>query len=129
MGTVLSTFICSDPDSPGSTLGYQLRFHSPPSLSSLCLSDRVLEVRRASSQTHMQGGWGGARVCETQTTGVKEMVVEPICFEVWQTRGQGRLVICGCLDLKQLSVAQGSPRRCMGLTLRPLWPGEYYTGL
>ncbi|XP_066207655.1 cadherin-related family member 4 isoform X1 [Saccopteryx leptura] len=44
VGTVLSTFTCTDPDSPGSTLDYQLWFHSPPGSASLCLSDRVLEV-------------------------------------------------------------------------------------
>ncbi|OWK02805.1 CDHR4 [Cervus elaphus hippelaphus] len=44
VGTVLNTFTCTDPDSPGSTLDYQLLFHSPASASSLCLRDRVLEV-------------------------------------------------------------------------------------
>ncbi|XP_053786262.1 cadherin-related family member 4 isoform X3 [Desmodus rotundus] len=44
VGTVLSTFTCVDLDSPASTLDYQLRFHSPPGLTSLCLSDRVLKV-------------------------------------------------------------------------------------
>ncbi|XP_054450513.1 cadherin-related family member 4 [Pteronotus mesoamericanus] len=44
VGTVLSAFTCADPDSPASTLDYQLRLHSPPGLSSLCLSDRVLKV-------------------------------------------------------------------------------------
>ncbi|XP_042092132.1 cadherin-related family member 4 isoform X3 [Ovis aries] len=44
VGTVVNTFTCTDPDSPGSTLDYQLLFHSPASASSLCLRDRVLEV-------------------------------------------------------------------------------------
>ncbi|XP_019486335.1 PREDICTED: cadherin-related family member 4 isoform X1 [Hipposideros armiger] len=44
VGTVLSTFTCADPDSPGSTLDYRLRFHSPPGSTSLCFNDRVLEV-------------------------------------------------------------------------------------
>ncbi|XP_032987946.1 cadherin-related family member 4 isoform X1 [Rhinolophus ferrumequinum] len=44
VGTVLRTFTCVDPDSPGSTLDYQLRFHSPPGPASLCLNDGVLEV-------------------------------------------------------------------------------------
>nr|XP_023476195.1 cadherin-related family member 4 isoform X12 [Equus caballus] len=44
VGTMLNTFTCTDPDSPGSTLDYQLRFHSPPGPASLCLRERVLEV-------------------------------------------------------------------------------------
>ncbi|XP_040301326.1 cadherin-related family member 4 isoform X2 [Herpailurus yagouaroundi] len=44
VGTVLNTFTCADPDSPGSILDYQLQFHSPPGSASLCLRDRVLEV-------------------------------------------------------------------------------------
>lgn len=55
MGTVLNTFTCTDPDSPGSTLDYQLLFHSPASASSLCLRDRVLEVPRPRPQTHGVG--------------------------------------------------------------------------
>lgn len=57
MGTMLNTFTCTDPDSPGSTLDYQLRFHSPPGPASLCLRERVLEVPSACSQTHVQGAW------------------------------------------------------------------------
>lgn len=44
MGTVLSTFTCEDPDSPGSPLAYQLRAHSPSGPASLRLSGTVLEV-------------------------------------------------------------------------------------
>uniref|UniRef100_A0A452VAX6 Cadherin related family member 4 n=1 Tax=Ursus maritimus TaxID=29073 RepID=A0A452VAX6_URSMA len=44
VGTVLNTFTCADPDSPGSALDYELRFHSPPGPASLCLRDRALEV-------------------------------------------------------------------------------------
>ncbi|XP_039693708.1 cadherin-related family member 4 isoform X2 [Pteropus medius] len=44
VGTVLSIFTCTDLDSPGSTMDYQLRFHGPPGPTSLCLSDRVLKV-------------------------------------------------------------------------------------
>ncbi|KAK1332680.1 hypothetical protein QTO34_007363 [Cnephaeus nilssonii] len=44
VGTALGTFTCEDPDSPGSTLHYQLRAHSPRGLASLRLRDRVLEV-------------------------------------------------------------------------------------
>ncbi|XP_035886211.1 cadherin-related family member 4 isoform X3 [Phyllostomus discolor] len=44
VGTVLSTFTCADRDSPASTLDYQLRFHGPPGLPSLCLSGRALKV-------------------------------------------------------------------------------------
>ncbi|XP_037385196.2 cadherin-related family member 4 [Talpa occidentalis] len=44
IGTVLNTFTCSDLDSPGSTLDYELRFHAPLGAASLCLQDRVLEV-------------------------------------------------------------------------------------
>nr|KAF6310226.1 cadherin related family member 4 [Myotis myotis] len=44
VGTVLSTFTCEDPDSPGSPLTYQLRAHSPHGPASLRLSGRVLEV-------------------------------------------------------------------------------------
>lgn len=44
MGTVLNTFTCTDPDSPGSTLDYQLLFHSPPGTASLHLQDRALKV-------------------------------------------------------------------------------------
>lgn len=54
MGTVLNTFTCTDPDSPGSTLDYQLLFHSPAGAASLCLQDRVLEVPSPRSQTHVQ---------------------------------------------------------------------------
>lgn len=68
MGTVLNTFTCADPDSPGSALDYELRFHSPPGPASLCLRDRALEVPSPCLQTHVRGardrmveGWG-ARV-------------------------------------------------------------------
>lgn len=44
MGTVLTTFTCTDPDSPGSALDFQLLSHSPPGPASLCLRNRVLEV-------------------------------------------------------------------------------------
>ncbi|KAM9185569.1 LOW QUALITY PROTEIN: cadherin-related family member 4 [Dugong dugon] len=44
VGTVLNTLTCTDPDSAGATLDYQLWFHSPPGPASLCLRDRVLEV-------------------------------------------------------------------------------------
>ncbi|XP_028335294.1 cadherin-related family member 4 [Physeter macrocephalus] len=44
VGTVLNTFTCTDPESPGSALDYQLLFHSPADAASLCLQDRVLEV-------------------------------------------------------------------------------------
>ncbi|KAB1263945.1 Cadherin-related family member 4 [Camelus dromedarius] len=44
VGTVLNTITCTDPDSPGSTLDYQLMFHRPPGTASLCLRDRVLQV-------------------------------------------------------------------------------------
>nr|XP_012626746.1 cadherin-related family member 4 isoform X4 [Microcebus murinus] len=44
VGTVLHTLTCTDPDSAGTTLDYQLLFHSPPNPNSLCLHDRVLEV-------------------------------------------------------------------------------------
>uniref|UniRef100_A0A8D0PU30 Cadherin domain-containing protein n=1 Tax=Sus scrofa TaxID=9823 RepID=A0A8D0PU30_PIG len=44
VGTVLNTFTCTDPDSPGSTLDYQLLFHSPPGTASLHLQDRALKV-------------------------------------------------------------------------------------
>ncbi|XP_046287654.1 cadherin-related family member 4 isoform X2 [Marmota monax] len=44
VGTVLNTITCTDPDSVGATLNYQLWFHSSPGLASLCLRDRVLEV-------------------------------------------------------------------------------------
>lgn len=44
VGTILSTFTCSDPDSPGSTLDYQLQLHGPPGSTSLCLWNRSLEV-------------------------------------------------------------------------------------
>lgn len=44
VGTALSTFTCEDPDSPGVTLRYELRAHSPRGLASLRLRDRVLEV-------------------------------------------------------------------------------------
>ncbi|XP_016058216.1 PREDICTED: cadherin-related family member 4 [Miniopterus natalensis] len=44
VGTPLSTFTCDAPDSPGAALDYQLRLHSPRGRTSLCLSDRVLEV-------------------------------------------------------------------------------------
>ncbi|XP_047420641.1 cadherin-related family member 4 isoform X4 [Sciurus carolinensis] len=44
VGTVLNTLTCTDPDSTGATLDYQLWLHSPPDLASLCLRDRVLEV-------------------------------------------------------------------------------------
>ncbi|XP_012925584.1 cadherin-related family member 4 isoform X3 [Heterocephalus glaber] len=43
VGTVLSTFMCTDPDSADTNLHYQLRFHSPSKPASLCLYDRVLE--------------------------------------------------------------------------------------
>ncbi|XP_005410273.1 PREDICTED: cadherin-related family member 4 isoform X2 [Chinchilla lanigera] len=44
VGSVLSTFTCTDPDSPDTNLHYQLRLHSPSHPASLCLHDRVLEV-------------------------------------------------------------------------------------
>ncbi|XP_036734341.2 cadherin-related family member 4 isoform X14 [Manis pentadactyla] len=44
VGTVLTTFTCTDPDSPGSALDFQLLSHSPPGPASLCLRNRVLEV-------------------------------------------------------------------------------------
>ncbi|XP_004676211.1 PREDICTED: cadherin-related family member 4 [Condylura cristata] len=44
VGTVLNIFTCSDPDAPGSTLDYELWFHTPLGSASLCLQDRVLEV-------------------------------------------------------------------------------------
>ncbi|XP_042522015.1 cadherin-related family member 4 isoform X2 [Dipodomys spectabilis] len=44
VGTVLGTFACTDPDSVGTSLDYQLQFHSPPDSASLRLHDRVLEV-------------------------------------------------------------------------------------
>nr|XP_006196375.2 cadherin-related family member 4 isoform X1 [Vicugna pacos] len=44
VGTVLNTITCTDPDSPGSTLDYQLMFHRPPGAASLCLRDTVLQV-------------------------------------------------------------------------------------
>ncbi|XP_047549780.1 cadherin-related family member 4 isoform X3 [Lutra lutra] len=44
VGTVLKTFTCTDPDSAGSPLNYELRFHSPPGPASLCLRGRALEV-------------------------------------------------------------------------------------
>ncbi|XP_023561806.1 cadherin-related family member 4 isoform X2 [Octodon degus] len=44
VGTILSTFMCTDPDSPDTNLHYQLRLHSPFNAASLCLHDRVLEV-------------------------------------------------------------------------------------
>ncbi|GAB1294670.1 Cadherin-related family member 4 [Apodemus speciosus] len=44
VGTVLDTLTCVDPDSAGTPLDYQLRFHSPPDSASLHLRDRTLEV-------------------------------------------------------------------------------------
>ncbi|XP_032175841.1 cadherin-related family member 4 isoform X5 [Mustela erminea] len=44
VGTVLKTFTCTDPDSAGSPLDYELQFHSPPGPASLCLRGRALEV-------------------------------------------------------------------------------------
>ncbi|XP_045848218.1 cadherin-related family member 4 [Meles meles] len=44
VGTVLKTFTCTDPDSTGSPLDYELRFHSPPGPASLCLRGGALEV-------------------------------------------------------------------------------------
>lgn len=43
-GTVLDTLTCVDPDSAGTPLDYQLRFHSPPDSASLRLRGRTLEV-------------------------------------------------------------------------------------
>lgn len=57
VGTALGTFTCEDPDSPGSTLHYQLRAHSPRGLASLRLRDRVLEVLPAPGPP--QGAWEG----------------------------------------------------------------------
>lgn len=60
MGTVLSTFTCTDLDSRGSTMDYQLRFHSPPGPTSLCLSDRVLKVPPATiPRPTGKGAWAG----------------------------------------------------------------------
>lgn len=67
MGTVLNTFTCADPDSPGSILDYQLQFHSPPGSASLCLRDRVLEVPSPCLLTHMQG----AGDCKVEGSGGK----------------------------------------------------------
>ncbi|XP_007527381.1 cadherin-related family member 4 [Erinaceus europaeus] len=44
VGTVLNAFTCTDPDSAGSPLDYQLLFQTPPDSGSLCLQNRVLEV-------------------------------------------------------------------------------------
>ncbi|KAM6161025.1 cadherin-related family member 4 [Erethizon dorsatum] len=44
VGTVLSTFTCTDPDSPDTNLHYQLQLHSPSNPASLCLRDGILEV-------------------------------------------------------------------------------------
>ena len=97
MGTVLNTFTCTDPDSPGSTLDYQLLFHSPAGTASLCLQDRVLEVPSPRPQTHVQSAWTGRGVGQwsagAETMRVKEMVVEPTCFTVWKMEGQGRLSV------------------------------------
>ncbi|XP_008851488.1 cadherin-related family member 4 [Nannospalax galili] len=43
-GTVLNRLTCFDPDSAGSMLHYQLRFHSPSYPANLRLRDRALEV-------------------------------------------------------------------------------------
>ncbi|MBW00589.1 Cadherin-related family member 4, partial [Eschrichtius robustus] len=102
VGTVLNTFTCTDPDSPGSTLDYQLLFHSPAGAASLCLQDRVLEVPSPRPQTHVQSAWTGSGVGQwsagAETMRVKEMVVEPTCFTVWKTEGQGRLSVNATLD-------------------------------
>lgn len=92
MGTVLSTFRCADPDSPASTLDYRLRFHGPSGLPSLCLSDRDLQVPRAWCRAHVQGRClqrEVARVCESRTRRVKEMVAEPARFAVWKHGARG----------------------------------------
>ncbi|KAK2494266.1 hypothetical protein MC885_019633, partial [Smutsia gigantea] len=62
VGTVLTTFTCTDPDSPGSALDYQLLSHSPPGPASLRLRDRVLEVPSPFPVT-LLGAWDrkGAR--------------------------------------------------------------------
>ncbi|XP_006892956.1 PREDICTED: cadherin-related family member 4 [Elephantulus edwardii] len=44
VGMVLRTITCTDPDSAGATLEYQLWFHSPPGWASLRLRNRTLEV-------------------------------------------------------------------------------------
>ncbi|KAM5291875.1 cadherin-related family member 4 [Ctenodactylus gundi] len=44
VGTVLSTFTCTDPENTGTALDYQLWFHNPSDPASLCFQDRVLEV-------------------------------------------------------------------------------------
>ncbi|XP_003800647.1 cadherin-related family member 4 [Otolemur garnettii] len=44
VGTVLNTLSCTDPDSAGATLDYQLLFHSHPNPDSFYLRDKVLEV-------------------------------------------------------------------------------------
>ena len=84
MGTVLKTFTCTDPDSPGSTLDYQLLFHSPASASSLCLRDRVMEVPRPHPQTHVYGAWTGSGwpsgPLGAETMRAKEMVLQPTRF-------------------------------------------------
>lgn len=94
MGTVLGTFTCTDLDSPGSAMDYQLRFHSPSVPTSLCLRDRVLKVPPAAIPSPTGrvlglgvGGMGreAARGCGSGDHGVKEMVMEPTCFAVWRT--------------------------------------------
>ncbi|XP_053454817.1 cadherin-related family member 4 [Nycticebus coucang] len=44
VGTVLNTLSCTDPDSAGATLAYQLLFHSHPNPDSFYLRNKVLEV-------------------------------------------------------------------------------------
>lgn len=56
MGTVLNTFTCTDPDSAGSPLDYQLLFQTPPDSGSLCLQNRVLQVPKPCSQGASVGG-------------------------------------------------------------------------
>lgn len=77
MGLVLDTLKCVDPDSAGTPLDYQLRFHSPPDSASLRLRDRILEVpntRLDSMRTRWEGQgllalrawrWGENKVVET----------------------------------------------------------------
>lgn len=69
VGTVLKTFTCTDPDSAGSPLDYELQFHSPPGPASLCLRGRALEVPSPAYrpmcwvlQDMKVEGWGGGKV-------------------------------------------------------------------
>ncbi|XP_048190768.1 cadherin-related family member 4 isoform X2 [Perognathus longimembris pacificus] len=44
VGTILGTLTCTDPDSAGTSLDYQLRFYSSPDSASIRLRDQVVEV-------------------------------------------------------------------------------------